>query len=482
MDQPGLVRRWGTIALLALAGCPGDDTTSDTLPTTDPTLEPTTGGGDSTTSGAESTGEDPGNTSSVDPSTSSGAADSSTSEPPPPAMCGNGVQEGDEKCDGEDLAGGDCLMQGFQGGELGCDADCDNYNTENCFFFICGNDTIQGDEVCDGENTGVETCQTQGFESGSLGCTVNCLDFDTSTCGICGDGTLNGDEPCEGADLGGTDCEMEGFEGGNLACAADCTLDTSDCSMCGDGVVTGFEPCDGGDLGGETCASLGLEGGTLGCTPGCVYDFSMCDIAGIPFGSDIGYDGFALTPGVLPCDDISGTGTPTGLTDDSNVSVAIGFTFPVYGVNQTMANIQSNGALRFGDALYLGLTNSCLPTATAPSTNSLYLFWDDLNPSLGAGEIYYQTLGPAGSQRFVVQWDTANYAGDAADLMRMQAVLHEGSGQIDVCYVDTINAANIGNSGAEATAGIQENSMNALQYSCNTADLVNGLMLLYIPN
>jgi hypothetical protein len=350
---------------------------------------------------------------------------------------------------------------------------------------VCGNNVIEGDEVCDLAQVNEETCQSLGYQGGELGCLLTCTDYNLLGCFICGNGTVDMQEDCEGGVVPEeVTCESLGYEAGSLLCGGDCLWDTADCSICGDGVQQGPESCDGIDYGGETCASLGLTGGTLGCNlANCSFDPINCDIPGIPFGSDSGYTGYALNLGgaMLPCDDISGTGTPTGLTDDTAQAVAIGFMFPFYGVDYDMVTIQSNGTLRWGDATYLSFGNNCLPTATAPSTNVLYVFWDDLNPGIGAGEVYYETLGVAGDQRMVIQWDTANYGGDAGDLMRIQAVLHQATGFIDVCYVDTINAADIGNNGAEATSGIQQSSMDGFDYSCNTPDLVNGLQLLYIP-
>lgn len=398
--------------------------------------------------------------------------------------CNNFVVDGAEVCDNQLLFGETCQSLGFDNGDLGCNADCLDFDTVGCG--TCGNDIIEGtQEICDNLNNGGETCLSLGFDSGTLGaCQPNCLEFDTAACGTCGNDIIDGDEVCDNGTLApGVSCLTEGFDNGDLQCLGDCSgPDLGTCGVCGNGIIDGTESCDGAVLGGQTCASLGLIGGTLQCAGNCQFDFTSCDIPGVPFGSDSGYSGYALTPPVTTCDDISGTGTPTGLTDDSNQNVPIGFTFPLYGVDQTEANIQSNGTLRFGDMSYLGFGNNCLPTATAPSTNTLYVFWDDLNPSVGAGEVYYQTLGAPGDQRFVVQWDTANFAGDAADLMRFQVVLHQLTGQIDVCYVDTINAGNSADSGAEATAGIQLNSADGLQFSCNTADLVDGLQLLYIPN
>lgn len=399
--------------------------------------------------------------------------------------CGNFIVDGDEVCDTAVLLGQSCQSQGFDNGDLGCDnSTCLAYDTSGCG--ICGDGVIEGtQEVCDGLNNGGETCLTLGlgFDSGTLGeCQSNCLEFNTDGCGTCGNGTIDGDELCDASDLPpGNTCLTEGFDNGNLGCQADCAaFDTGTCGICGNGIVDGSESCDGLNLDGETCASLGLLGGSLVCAANCQFDFTSCDIPGIPFGSDSGYSGFALTPPVTTCDDISATGTATGLSDDDNIVVPIGFGFPFYGANQTEANIQSNGTLRFGDMSYLGFGNNCLPTATAPSNNTLYVYWDDLNPG-AAGEVYYQALGPVGDQRFVVQWDVPHFGGDAADLLRMQVVLHQVTGQIDVCYVDTINAGNIDDNGSGATAGIQQSSAEGLQYSCNTPDLVSGLQLLYVP-
>lgn len=346
---------------------------------------------------------------------------------------------------------------------------------------VCGDNVIEGDEVCDLNQLGGETCLSLGYEGGILGCNLNCDDYNILGCYVCGNGVVDIPEDCEEVVPEGVTCESMGFEGGELLCGADCLWDMTDCSICGDGVRQGPESCDGMDLGGMDCAGLGLMGGTLACTASCGFDPTGCDIPGVPFGSDVGYSGYELQPGVLPCDDISGTGTPTGLTDDSAQSVPIGFTFPFYGVDFTDVTIQSNGTMRWGDANYLTFSNTCLPSGTNPSTNVLYVFWDDLNPSTGAGEVYYETLGMPGNQRLVVQWDVANFGGDAVDLMRFQVMLHEATGIIDVCYVDTINGGNSADSGAEATSGIQQDSMNALEFSCNTPDLVDGTQLLYIP-
>ena len=46
-------------------------------------------------------------------------------------VCGNGVIEGTEACDGLDLGGQTCLTLGFDGGSLVCAGDC-NFDTSGC--------------------------------------------------------------------------------------------------------------------------------------------------------------------------------------------------------------------------------------------------------------------------------------------------------------------------------------------------------------
>jgi len=523
---------WLGGASLLVLGC-GDDSGVT------PGDESSSGGGTTTSPLTSSGPEDSSSSGGLDSSSSGGttAAESSTtamdgSTTLPVEECGNGVIEGEEVCDGTALDGEDCTTQGFDGGQLLCADDCSGYISAGCSNFACGNGIAEGpmevcdymdfagstcqsegfdngflacsldcmtlrtdgcgtcgdyivddEEVCDQFLTLGQTCESQGYSSGQLDCMPDCLTYDFSQCIMCGNDIIDGVEPCDGPDLAGADCVSEGYVGGTLACTNDCALDISGCNTCGNDLVDPGEGCDGANLDGETCASLGLVAGTLTCAPSCQFDFTSCEIPGVPFGSDSGYTGYEIEGAPLPCDNIVATGTATGLGDDNNITAPIGFTFTFYGVGYTNINIQSNGAVNFGTMTAMSLTNSCLPTVTAPNTNDLYVFWDDLNPAAaGASEVYYQTLGVAGNRRLVVQWEVAHYSGDTTDLIRVQAMFDEATGQINVCYPDTLSAANIGNNGAEATSGIQASSADGFDYSCNTPDLTNGLLLLYIPN
>lgn len=157
---------------------------------------------------------------------------------------------------------------------------------------VCGNNMLEGDETCDLAQLGGQTCVSLGFQGGMLGCNLTCDDYNTLGCFVCGNGVVDIVEDCETVVPEGMSCESMGFEGGELACGADCQWDTTDCSICGDGVQQGPEVCDGLDLAGQDCASLGLLGGTLACTPGCFYDTSACDLTTrIIFVSSVTFDG-----------------------------------------------------------------------------------------------------------------------------------------------------------------------------------------------
>jgi hypothetical protein len=46
-------------------------------------------------------------------------------------ICGDGIVEGPEDCEGEDLNGRTCQLLGFGGGDLSCDIAC-SFDTKNC--------------------------------------------------------------------------------------------------------------------------------------------------------------------------------------------------------------------------------------------------------------------------------------------------------------------------------------------------------------
>jgi hypothetical protein len=92
--------------------------------------------------------------------------------------------------------------------------------------------------------------------------------------------------------------------------------------------------------------------------------------------------------------------------------------------------------------------------------------------------VRYATTGAAGTQEFEVQWQIEHFAGTSG-MIDVRVVLHEGTNEIVVCYVDTTFGTTDDN-GATATAGIQDGATNAVEYSCSSPVLLPGLVLRYL--
>ena len=202
----------------------------------------------------------------------------------PEAVCGNGVIEAGEQCDGVNLNEQTCVTKGFGGGTLSCTATC-QFDTSGCTDAPadCGNGVIDAGEQCDGANLNEQTCETQGFDGGTLSCTTTCQ-FNTTGCtripADCGNGEIDAGEQCDGANLNEQTCETQGFDGGTLSCTAACQFDTTGCTKieydCGNGVIEAGEQCEGANLNGQNCKRQGFDEGTLSCTADCQFDTSAC--------------------------------------------------------------------------------------------------------------------------------------------------------------------------------------------------------------
>lgn len=197
------------------------------------------------------------------------------------SVCGNGIVEEGEACDGGKLNDQTCETLVGEGsrGTLYCKPDCRSFDTSECTAATtCGNGRIDGEEICDGTSLGGATCETVvGLGStGHLGCQANCADFDVSECSApttCGNGKIDDGENCDGSVMpADATCESVRGKGskGTLRCSSLCTFDISSCGMpsvCGNGIVEEGEACDGTKFNGNTCETLIGVGstGTLIC-------------------------------------------------------------------------------------------------------------------------------------------------------------------------------------------------------------------------
>lgn len=143
---------------------------------------------------------------------------------------------------------------------------------------ICGNGVSEPGEDCEGDGT--FACRDLGLGNGDGECR-NCLHY-TYFCGSCGDAILHTlREECDYDKFGDNTCQSFGFRQGSLRCTSDCKIDTSECNdeapaVCGDGVLSRGEQCDGELFGTVDCARLNYAGGVLKCKPECKWDASAC--------------------------------------------------------------------------------------------------------------------------------------------------------------------------------------------------------------
>ncbi|HIN82937.1 MAG TPA: M6 family metalloprotease domain-containing protein [Chromatiales bacterium] len=169
----------------------------------------------------------------------------------------------------------------------------------------------------------------------------------------------------------------------------------------------------------------------------------------------------------------SGTNHP--LTDDSSVTLPIGFNFDFFENTFSSVTISANGYLTFGSNGTVA-TNAAIPSANQPN-NLVALYWDDLNPDFG-GNIYSLVEGYAPNRRLTVSWvDVPHYnnASSGQGAGTFEVTLYEASGDIIYRYLDVNFDKFSFNRGRSATVGVENsNGSIATQHSYNTTNSVLG--------
>jgi hypothetical protein len=193
--------------------------------------------------------------------------------------------------------------------------------------------------------------------------------------------------------------------------------------------------------------------------------------------------------------DISGAGGGTSVLsgiDDGVAPLTLPFTFQFYGRPYTTVCASANGALYFvtGASACSGFTdfaNIDLTTTATPNDFAAVLpFWTDLTfQAPGAGSVFYQTVGSAGSRRFVVQWNNAFPQG-SPNPVTFQVVLSEGSNKILFQYESVgLGPSNAASNGGRATIGIRNGgalaSNQQIEWSFDAPVLGNSSALQFSP-
>jgi len=102
---------------------------------------------------------------------------------PPQQNCGDGLLDPGEECDAASLGGASCESLGYLAGKLACDQTC-RLDTSGCISYqagSCGNGVREGEEECDGDDLGGLGCASLGLLGEGLACDDDCR-LDDSSC------------------------------------------------------------------------------------------------------------------------------------------------------------------------------------------------------------------------------------------------------------------------------------------------------------
>jgi len=187
----------------------------------------------------------------------------------------------------------------------------------------------------------------------------------------------------------------------------------------------------------------------------------------------------------------SGAAVTLAGTDDGTAAVTLPFAFRFYGTQYSVGCASANGALYFVPAAPAcvgfdgDFANTDLTAAPVPNDRPAILpFWTDLTfQEVGAGGVFYQTIGSAPARRFVIQWNNA-YPQGSSNPITFQIVLTENDNSALVQYKSVgLDAADPAHNGAHATVGIRNAGSPAnsqlLQWSTNAAVLANNSAILF---
>jgi Ca2+-binding RTX toxin-like protein len=160
--------------------------------------------------------------------------------------------------------------------------------------------------------------------------------------------------------------------------------------------------------------------------------------------------------------------------DDVSANVVLPFAFKYYGVNRTSMAVSVNGAVVFPSGGSVSFVNQPL---SGNNQDMIAPMWDDW---VVFGRVGTGLSGTAPNRVFTVHWDDVRpFGGVAADAVDFQLQLYE-NGRIEFHYLDAESAASW-DRGVGATIGIDHGATSNLQYSFNTASLLDSRSIRFSP-
>ena len=178
---------------------------------------------------------------------------------------------------------------------------------------------------------------------------------------------------------------------------------------------------------------------------------------------------FAITPS-SGASIVSGTNDIGNHGDDVLTTIALPFTYFIYGQAFTNATVSANGNLQFFSADN-AFNNLCLPYSGF--NYAILPFWDDLRTDTPGSGIFTLLAGTAPNRVFYLEW-RATYFNTGAPV-DFELALYENQPRFDVIY------GALNGSGTNATVGVQKDSKTYTSFECNSGAGVvsNGLQLTF---
>ncbi|HYT69536.1 MAG TPA: hypothetical protein VEL51_24165 [Vicinamibacterales bacterium] len=127
----------------------------------------------------------------------------------------------------------------------------------------------------------------------------------------------------------------------------------------------------------------------------------------------------------------SALGNRVTLSDDDSVNVNIPFSFPFYGMAQTVAFVNSDGNITFGEEDKSSTERNVARLLTGPAR--VAPFFADLDPSTGTGKIFVN----AASDQYTVTWCAVRAFDSTRSVTAQTTLLPDGS--VEMKYSDAIN-------------------------------------------
>jgi hypothetical protein len=186
--------------------------------------------------------------------------------------------------------------------------------------------------------------------------------------------------------------------------------------------------------------------------------------------------------------DITGSGTPLGLGDDSSVDVTMPFSFNFYGTTSNVLTVSNNGGVLFNNpGSGLPFINTPLPAGL--SSSAILPLWDDFDSE--QGDVYTDIRGATPNRQFIVEWfNRVHYDGSSnTDGATFELILNEdGTIQFEYADVDYSSVGNLSGDpddctdGVCATIGLQSDSTLFNQFSAFEASVTDGSGIQWTAN